>query len=473
MEPEIKLFNTLGRKIEKFTPMQSGKVGLYTCGPTVYGYAHIGNLRSYIFADLLRRMFEYFNYDVKQVMNITDVGHLTSDADDGEDKMEVGAKRENLTAWDVAKKYTDAFFEHTKKLNIKTPHIVCKVTDHIQEQIDLILRLEKNGFTYKTSDGIYFDTSKFPRYGDLAKLDIEGLEGGIRVDQAEKRSKTDFALWKFSPTDVKRAMEWAAPWGRGFPGWHIECSAMSMKYLGEQFDVHTGGIDHIPVHHSNELAQCECATGKTPVVKYWMHGEFLVFGDYEKMSKSKGNVFTLDDLVDKGFDPLDYRYFCVGSHYRRHLSFTYEGLKGASIGFLRLKERINELSKNIKKDSKPDFSDPIAKNYLDKFQATIASDLSTPETLANLWTLLGDNKLSNENKYFLALEHDKVFALNLDKPISPKQLDVPDIALKLLDERQKFRKEKKWSEADKVRDKLKRMGFDIVDTAQGPKLKKN
>ncbi|NUM89606.1 MAG: cysteine--tRNA ligase, partial [Bdellovibrionales bacterium] len=304
MTKDVFLFNTLTRRKEKFVPREPGKVGLYTCGPTVYHYAHIGNLRTYVFEDLLVRVLERAGYAVTHVMNITDVGHLVGDGDEGEDKMEVGARRQGKTAWEIAKYFTDVFFSDMKKLHNRTPRIVPKATDHVQEMIDLVGDLEKKGFTYRTSDGIYFDTSRFPSYASFARLDVENLEAGSRVAMGEKRHPTDFALWKFSPAGEKRQMEWDSPWGRGFPGWHIECSAMAMKYLGPTFDIHCGGIDHVPVHHTNEIAQSEASTGKR-FVNYWMHGEFLN-EDSGKMSKSKGQTLTLSYVEERVFEPMAY-----------------------------------------------------------------------------------------------------------------------------------------------------------------------
>ena len=320
----LKLYNTLTRKKEDFKPLNDKEVGIYTCGPTVYNYAHIGNMRAYIFVDILVRYLRYSGYKVKHVMNITDVGHLTSDSDTGEDKVEKEAQKEGKTAWDIAKNYEKAFFEDSEALNIKKPDIIVKATDLIKEQISFIQKLEEKGFTYVLNDGVYFDSSKIKDYGKLAKLDIEGLRAGERVDIRGKKNKTDFALWKFSPKDKKRDMEWESPWGKGFPGWHLECSAIGLKYLGEQFDVHTGGIDHINVHHTNEIAQGEALTGKTPA-KYWMHSEFLLTGD-TKMAKSRGNLVRVTDL---GVDPLAYRMLILQANYRDPLNFTDESIKAA------------------------------------------------------------------------------------------------------------------------------------------------
>ena len=313
---KLRLFNTLSRSKEDFQTIEQNKVKMYCCGPTVYNYAHIGNLRSYFFEDILKRVLLYNGFEVYHVMNITDVGHLVSDADEGEDKMEKGASREGKSVWDIAAFYTEAFKKDIAMLNILPPSVYCKATDFIKEQIEMIQCLEKKGFTYTTGDGVYYDTSKFEGYGKMALLDIEGLEEGKRIEfSSEKKNKTDFALWKFSPKGQKRQMEWDSPWGVGFPGWHIECSAMSRKFLGDTFDIHCGGIDHVPIHHTNEIAQSEGCTGKK-FVNYWLHGEFLI-EDKGKMSKSAGEFLRLQTLVDRGYSSIDYRYFLLMTHYRK------------------------------------------------------------------------------------------------------------------------------------------------------------
>ncbi|MCI0472541.1 MAG: cysteine--tRNA ligase, partial [Ignavibacteria bacterium] len=325
---KIYFYNTLSRKKEEFIPISGSKAGIYTCGPTVYNFAHIGNLRSYFFEDILKRVLLYNGYDVKHIMNITDVGHLVSDEDEGEDKMEKGSAREGKTVWEIAEDYTEAFKKDISLLNILPPTVYCKATDFIQEQIEMIKCLEDKGYTYIIEDGVYYDTSKFPDYGKMALLDIEGLEEGIRVEiNTEKRNKTDFALWKFTPKDVKRQMEWESPWGRGFPGWHIECSAMSIKFLGNHFDIHCGGVDHIPIHHTNEIAQAEACTGEK-FVNYWLHGEFLI-EEKGKMSKSAGEFLKLQSLIDKGYSPFDYRYFLLMTHYRKKIKFSFNNLDSA------------------------------------------------------------------------------------------------------------------------------------------------
>ena len=377
----LKLYNTLTRKKEVFKPIKKSSVEMYVCGPTVYWYQHIGNLRSYIFADILKRTLLYNKYNVKLVMNVTDVGHLTSDADEGEDKMEKAVKREGKKAKDIANFYLKLFQEDFKKLNILNPEIWCKATEHIKEQIELIKQIEKKGFAYKTSDGIYFDTGKLKDYGKLALLKKEGLQAGKRISLGEKKNKTDFALWKFSEKPGERQQEWNSPWGVGFPGWHIECSAMSSKYLGNHFDIHTGGEDHIPVHHTNEIAQSEVAFGKKPWVNYWLHGAFLTFKG-KKISKSKGGLYTIKELEEENYSPLVFRYFTLTAHYRTQLNFSLENLNNAKNTYERLKNIILK----IKDDGKTN------KNYLNKFEEAINNDLDMPKALQILWALVRDEK---------------------------------------------------------------------------------
>ncbi|MFP4373867.1 MAG: cysteine--tRNA ligase, partial [Spirochaetaceae bacterium] len=335
----LRLFNTLGRTIQQFVPIDDNRVGMYTCGPTVYQYAHIGNLRSYVFEDELRRALEYFGYEVRHVMNVTDVGHLTDDADEGEDKVIKSAREMGKTVWDIAEHFTEAFFNDVKKLNIEQPTVICKATDHVDDMIEMIKRIEANGYTYEAGGNIYFDTGKFPNYGELALLDRQEQRAGARIEVDEnKRHPRDFVLWFTKSKFENQAMVWDSPWGRGYPGWHIECSAMSTKYLGEHFDIHTGGVDHIPVHHTNEIAQTEAATGHK-WVNYWIHGEFLLM-DTGKMSKSRGNFVTLGVLEEEGFEPLDFRYFCLSGHYRTQLQFSYDALNAARQSRRNLLDRI-------------------------------------------------------------------------------------------------------------------------------------
>jgi cysteinyl-tRNA synthetase len=467
---KIKFMNTLGRKLEVFKPIDPSQVKLYTCGPTVYARAHIGNLRAYVFADVLRKTLEYAGYDVKHVMNITDVGHLTSDADSGEDKMQKAARETGNKSLDIAEKWTRIFFQDIDRLNIEKANILCKATDHIQEQIDLVKRLEKKGYTYKTSDGVYFDTSKFPRYAELGKLDIEGLSAGKRISIGEKRNKTDFALWKFSKEGEQRDLEWDSPWGTGFPGWHIECSAMCIKYLGETIDIHTGGIDHIPIHHTNEIAQSECATGKK-FANYWLHSDFLTMSEDEKMSKSKGNIVDLDTLEKDGFSPLVYRYLCLNSHYRKQLIYGREILQSASNAYQNVKNRIKELG--IKEGPETDMTklSDTAQDYLSQFKDSVFNDLNTPQGLAVMWGVLKDGSLGPEEKYSLACNFDKIFSLGI-KEMAQDDLKIPASIEKLALERQRLREEKRWSEADQVRDEISSVGYNILDTSEGYKLEK-
>ena len=443
----LKLYNTLSRKLQVFKPLNKDEVLMYACGPTVYHYAHIGNLRTYVFEDLLKRTLIYNDFKVKHVINITDVGHLTSDADEGEDKMEKAAAKEKKSAKEIADYYWKIFREDFKKLNISEPDIWCKATEHIKEQIELIKKLEKKGYTYKTSDGIYFNTLKLKDYGKLARLKIEKLEAGKRIAVGEKKNKTDFALWKFSKEGEKRQQEWGSPFGVGFPGWHIECSAMSMKYLGEHFDIHTGGEDHIPIHHTNEIAQSEAATGKK-FVNYWLHGAFLTFKG-EKVSKSKGGLYTISELEEKGFSPLAYRYFTFTAHYKTPLNFSIENLKQAQQAYKRLKNIVSEI-----KDDKQ-----INQKYLDKFEFVINNDLDLPSALAVLWELVRDKKA--KGKYRTIEKIDEVFGLNLLK--KDKQ-EVPKEILKLAEEREKARKETNFELADKLREELKKKGWQVEDT---------
>ena len=450
---EIQLYDTYERKKRLFVPLEIGKIKMYTCGPTVYDYPHIGNLRAYIFADTLRRVFEFNDYKVRQVMNITDVGHLTSDADAGDDKMELNAIKQKRSAWELADFYADIFKQNFKDLNIQQPNIWCKATDHIAEQITLIKRLEDAGYIYLTSDGVYFDTSKVKNYGYLARLNLKGNRAGARVKLSdEKRNPTDFALWKFSPKDQKRQMEWDSPWGVGFPGWHIECSAMAMKYLGETIDVHTGGIDHIPVHHTNEIAQSETATGKQ-FARYWMHVAFLTV-DGGKMSKSLGNFFTIQDIVDKGYDPLSFRYLLLTAKYSAGLNFTWNSLSGAQKALSSLRERIAEWEDaNVDPDE----------SLLAEFKGYVNDDLNTPQAIALVWKIVG-LPISPAIKRATFFEFDKVLGLGLT---NIKEDDIPEEIKILIAKREALRKNKKWEEADKIRIELESQGYKIKDTKEG------
>lgn len=469
-QPHLRLANTLSREVEEFNPISYKEVGLYTCGPTVYGRAHIGNLRAYIHGDVVKRSLQFLGYKVKHVMNITDVGHLKSDADEGADKVQESARREHTTAWVISQRYTDIFLKDVAKLNIMPPDVVCKATDHIPEQIELVKKLETNGYTYITSDGVYYDTSKFPDYEKLAKLDIKGLRAGKRIDMGEKRNKTDFALWKFTKPDEKRDMEWDSPWGKGFPGWHLECSAMSMKYLGDQFDIHTGGIDHIPIHHTNEIAQSEGATGKKPFVRYWLHSEFLLTKKGEKMSKSLGNIVDLDTLQELGVEPLAFRYFCLGGSYGTPLRLGEESLKGAQISYSILKETVLSLGEKPEEYISADLSDK-AKAYASEFVTSISDNLNTPKALATLWALLKDKDLSNKEKYLLAINFDRVLGLGL-KDLQSLNEEIPQSLKDLASQRDEARKSKDWQGADRLRVEIENAGYQVFDTKEGPLVKK-
>ena len=471
----IRLYNTLSREIEDFVPITDGKVGLYACGPTVYDYAHIGHIRRYILDDVLVRLLRYLNYEVTHVMNITDVGHLVSDADSGEDKMEKGAKREGKTAWEVAKFYEDYFWKTMAAVDIGNPSIICRATEHIGEQIDLIKRLEQKGFTYKIADGVYFDTSKFPDYGKLARLDSEGIKPGARVEQvAGKKHPTDFAVWKLTPQGQKRDMEWDSPWGKGFPGWHIECSAMSMKYLGETFDIHSGGIDHIPIHHSNEIAQAEAATGK-PFVKYWLHHNFL-FVDGAKMSKSLNNFYKLEDAVAKGFTPVAMRYLFLQTHYRQESNFTWEALAAAQTAINQLHNQVGVIKNQMRDSERSNLSQEKLNKVNElrkKFKDVIRFDLNTPQALSIVWEIVKSN-IPPSDKYDLLLIVDDILGLGFRK-ISGEEsqlITVPPEIQKLADERMQLRANGKYDEADRVREQIEFLGWKVEDTPQGVSVRK-
>tara|TARA_Y100000310_G_scaffold97577_1_gene95219 strand:- start:4929 stop:6305 length:1377 start_codon:yes stop_codon:yes gene_type:complete len=455
----LKVFNTLTRKKEIFKPIKGKNVNIYTCGPTVYSFQHIGNLRSYIFSDILKRVLLYNKYKVKQVINVTDVGHLTSDADMGEDKIEKAAKKEGKSAKQISDYYLKIFKTDFKKLNIIEPDIWPKASEHIKEQIKLIKSLEKKGYTYKTFDGIYFDTSKVKGYGKLAKLKIEDLEAGKRILMKEKKLKTDFALWKFSPKNQKRQQEWNSPWGIGFPGWHIECSAMSIKYLGKHFDIHTGGEDHIPIHHTNEIAQSEASTGQK-FVNYWMHGAFLT-SKGEKVSKSKGGLYTIEELEKEKFHPSSYRYLCLTTHYRKPLAFSLESLKSAQNAFESLKNKIPELKSN-------QTSKGSTKDYIKRFLEAINDDLNIPKALSLIWIVLKDNSLGNKEKYKLIIDFNEILGLDLKKKKEKTSKDISD----LIKKRNTARKNKDFKLADKIRNDLSKKGIILEDTKDGTIWKK-
>lgn len=463
MPADLELYDTYQRKVRRFETLDGGdEVRLYACGPTVYDYAHIGNLRTYLFEDTLRRALEFHGYRVRHVVNITDVGHLTSDADVGEDKVEQGAKREGLSAWDIADRYTRAFQADWRRLNMRAPTLWCRATDHIDEQIADIAEIERRGFTYRTADGVYFDTSKLPDYGRLARLDAAGLAAGARVDVGEKRNATDFALWKFSPPDSARQMEWASPWGRGFPGWHIECSAMAAKYLGAQFDIHCGGKDHIPVHHCNEIAQSQARHGTT-LANFWLHGYFLQV-DQSRMSKSSGEFLRLDALVERGYDPLAYRYLCLTAHYRSDMKFSWRSLDGAAAALQRLRAAVNSCG-DAGGDVEPDAA------AVEAFRAEIARDLNTPRALAVVWsTVKGD--LPAAVKRATLLRFDAVLGLEVERAPATVAEAIPAAVSALAAERDAARAERDWAAADRLRAAIESHGFAVEDGPEGSQLRR-
>ena len=445
----LKLFNTLDRTLSEFQALDGTNVGLYACGPTVYDYAHIGNLRTYLFVDVLKRVLAQNGYQVNHVMNITDVGHLVSDADTGEDKMEKGSRLQGKSAWDIAKFYEQAFFSDLQVLNIAVPSLTCRATEHIQEQIAFIRSLENSGYTYQTSDGVYFDTSQIADYGKLAQLDKAGLAAGIRVEMAEKKQPTDFALWKFSG-ERQRQMEWDSPWGKGFPGWHIECSAMAEKYLGERFDIHIGGEDHISVHHTNEIAQCQAKNGHVQA-NYWLHGYFLKL-DNEKISKS-GSSLLLADVIEHGYDPLAYRYLTLTSHYRRQLNFSWRSLASAQKTLQRLRQKASVLPNG------GDINEPFRAQFLQH----INNDLNMPKALALVWEVL-DSDMEPASKKATLRYFDQIFGIELDKVA---ETSIPDEVLRLASQRLTLKQQGNYTQADEVRQQVKEMGYQINDLA-GP-----
>jgi cysteinyl-tRNA synthetase len=461
MPKPLTLYDNYARALRGFEPLDpAGPVGLYTCGPTVYDYQHIGNFRTFLFEDLLKRVLRWNGFAVRHVMNITDVGHLTSDADEGEDKMEKGSRRTGKSAWEIAQLYTDAFLADMKALNIEDPAVLCRATDHVAEQIAFVSDLERKGFTYRTSDGIYFDTSKQDDYGYLARLDRAGLEAGKRVDVGEKRSATDFALWKFSPPGERRQMEWESPWGKGFPGWHIECSAMAQKYLGDWFDIHCGGEDHIPVHHTNEIAQTEARVG-THLANFWMHGYFLLLSD-SKMAKSAGEFLRVASLVERGYDPLAFRYLCLTGHYRSQLNFTWEALDAAQTGLDRMRQGFFALPHDS--SAAPDV------RLTGRFADEINDDLNLPRALAVAWeTLRGD--VAPAVKRATLAKFDDVLGLRLST-WRPEAVAVPADIEALAGARAAARKAKDFAEADRLRAKLADQGWEMEDRPDGYTLKR-
>ncbi|MEX0918715.1 MAG: cysteine--tRNA ligase [Candidatus Paceibacterota bacterium] len=452
----IELFDTLSGTRREFTPLKPKTVGIYTCGPTVYYPAHIGNLRSYVFADTLHRLFVTEGFTVKHLINITDVGHLTDDGDDGEDKVEVAARREKKTAAALSAEYSELFFKDLTALNIKiAEYSFPKATDHIAEQIALIEKLLAKGLAYQISDGLYFDTGQYPDYENPV---TEKSTKSSRIKRnPEKKNPRDFALWKFSQPADKREQEWPSPFGTGFPGWHIECSAMSMKYLGETFDIHTGGADHIPIHHINERAQAEAVTGK-PLANYWLHNAFVVTGE-AKMAKSAGNFLTLDDIKEKGHHPLALRYLYLGAHYRQKINFSLAALAGAEVALLKLAHFLIENNHTA--------GGQVNDAYRQKYQAVLADDLNTPQALPILWQLIADEQLSVADKCETLLNLDHYLGLGLDEINTPE----PSKEVKeLIQKREQARENTDWAEADRLRAEIAKTGLIVKDTPTGPIL---
>ena len=450
------LYDTWSRAMRPFMALQPSHVGLYCCGPTVYDHAHIGNLRTYVFEDVLRRALTLNGYHVRHIVNITDVGHLVSDADEGEDKMEKGSRRTGESAREIAERYTRAFMSDWQALNLLEPTLWCRATDHIAEQIEFIAELERNGYTYQTNDGVYFDTSRQDNYGYLARLDQAGLQAGKRVALGEKRSATDFALWKFSPSGSTRQMEWDSPWGRGFPGWHIECSAMSSRYLGPWFDIHCGGEDHIAVHHSNEIAQTQARHG-TRLANFWMHGHFLTL-DAARMSKSSGDFLRLQSLIDRGIDPLAYRYLCLSAHYRSKLRFSHEALEAAQAALERLRKAYVSWPEGGMADE----------GFVARFNAEVNQDLNLPRALAVLWELVR-SELPDETRRATVDVFDAVLGLRLPE-WQPDAVQIPADVAELARQREEARAGKNWSESDRLREVLRATGWQVEDSVDGQRL---
>lgn len=458
---QLRFYNTLTRKKEDFVPVKPHQAGIYSCGPTVYKYAHIGNLRAYVFMDELRRVLEYNGYKVKSVMNITDVGHLVSDADDGEDKMSKSAHETGKTPLEIASFYTDQFMKDIDALNIKRPTVCPKATDNIPEMIAVVQSLLDKGYAYETEDGIYFSVEKFPDYGKLSGINLADQRHGARVEvNSFKRHPVDFALWKKAAPN--HLQQWDSPWGKGFPGWHIECTAMSKKYLGEVFDIHTGGVDHIPIHHENEIAQAECWLGH-PAVHYWMHSEFMLI-DGGKMSKSLGNTYTISDLVAKGYSPVVFRYFCLNVQYRQKINFTWEAMDAAKAAYNKLCAQLVSHKNSPARTEKS-----ILDDFHNKFEEAINDDLNIPLAIGVLWTML---KLPKScDVYKLALDFDRVFALDFDKvKEEKKEIVIPDNVRQLAETRLRARKAKNWAESDRLREELSALGYSVKDTADGYEL---
>ena len=463
---DIYFTNTLTKKKEKFIPINQNEITIYSCGPTVYKDATIGNMRTNIFQDVLRRMLEYNGYKVKQVMNITDVGHLVSDGDEGEDKMIKSAKEENKTPEEIAEHYTKLFFEDLKELNVELPEIICKATEYIKEMIEYVQKLIENGYAYETSTAIYFNVAKLDKYGILSGINLEDQKAGARVEiDSEKINPYDFALWIKAPEN--HIMKWNSPWGEGYPGWHIECSTMSKKHLGEQFDIHTGGIDLIPTHHENEIAQSKGFDGKIPA-NYWLHGEYLLING-GKMSKSLGNVYLLRDIINKGYDPLVYRLFCYTCNYRNKLNFTWEGIESTSKSLERLRNAYQTHLKGTEKLNDEDIKK--LKEIENDFNRAINDDMNMPLAMSYVWELARYEKKSPKIAELLQ-KLDTVLAIKIDKENKEEKNKIPQEILKLVEQRKKAREEKNWQESDRIRDLIKEKGYEIKDTKEGVEINK-
>ena len=464
---DIYFYNTLTRQKDKFIPIDENEIRIYSCGPTVYKDATIGNMRTNIFQDVLRRVLRYNGYKIKHAMNITDVGHLVSDGDEGEDKMIKSAKEEHKTPLEIAEHYTKLFFQDLKDLNIETPEIICKATDHIPEMLEYVKKLVENGYAYETSTAIYFDISKLDKYPILSNLDIEEQKAGARVDvDPEKRNPYDFALWIKAPEN--HLMKWDSPWGPSYPGWHIECSAMGQKYLGEQFDIHTGGIDLIPTHHENEIAQSKGACGKIPA-NYWIHGEYLLI-DGGKMSKSLGNVYLIKDIKDRGYDPIVYKLLCYSCSYRIKLNFTWEGMEATSKSLDRLRNGYK-----IHKEGKEKLDEEDRKKLEEiehNFHEAINDDMNMPLAMSYVWEAVRYSKKSQEVADLL-LKFDTVLGLKIDKAPEQENLEIPQDVLDLMEQRKQARQEKNWAESDRLRDLIKEKGYEVKDTKDGMSLSKS
>lgn len=452
---ELKLYNTLSRQKEVFKPIDDKAVRIYTCGPTVYYYAHIGNLRSYLFMDNLRRVLKYNDYELQHAMNITDVGHLVSDADEGEDKMMKAARRENKDPYEIAEFYMNRFLEDLEKLNVSRPEIICRATEHIKDMEEYVQKIIENGYAYETKDTIYFDTSKLDKYGVLSNIKIDEQKAGARVEfDDEKRNVTDFALWIKAPEN--HIMKWDTFWGKCYPGWHIECSAMSRKYLGKLFDIHTGGIDHIPIHHENEIAQSKGYSGHIPA-NWWMHCEFLLV-DGGKMSKSLNNIYTLEDLKNKGFSPLDYKMFTFTSHYRNKLNFTWESLESAKTALFRLKDGYQKHA-----EGSEDVDDSVINEYETKFHEAINDDLNMPQAMSVVWDVI-KNPIKSKKFAELLRKFDQVLGVKIDEK---EEIELPKEIEDIIEERKQARTDKDWNKSDELRDKLFDLGYVVKDTKNG------